>query len=154
PRRGVGGRDLPARPLPRGQEAHRHRRLPRGHAQGEGGARLGAQDASPPRPRRDRGLLPRPPRALPVKAPAGAVTPFVDFAAHLAPIRAEVDAAIARVLDSGWFVLGPEVEAFERELEAAVGAPHAIAVGNGTDAIELALRALDVGPGDEVVTSP
>jgi dTDP-4-amino-4,6-dideoxygalactose transaminase len=89
-----------------------------------------------------------------VKAPAGAVTPFVDFAAHLAPIRAEVDAAIARVLDSGWFVLGPEVEAFERELEAAVGAPHAIAVGNGTDAIELALRALDVGPGDEVVTSP
>jgi dTDP-4-amino-4,6-dideoxygalactose transaminase len=78
----------------------------------------------------------------------------MDFAAHLAPIRAEVDAAIARVLDSGWFVLGPEVEAFERELAAAVGAPHAIGVGNGTDAIELALTALDVGPGDEVVTSP
>jgi dTDP-4-amino-4,6-dideoxygalactose transaminase len=89
-----------------------------------------------------------------VKAPAGAATPFLDFAAHLAPIRGEVDAAIARVLDSGWFVLGPEVEAFERELAAAAGAPHAIAVGNGTDAIELALRALDVGPGDEVVTSP
>ncbi len=82
------------------------------------------------------------------------VTPFVDFAAHLAPIRAEVDEALARVLDSGWFILGPEVEAFERELAAAVGAPQAIAVGNGTDAIELALTALDVGPGDEVVTSP
>jgi dTDP-4-amino-4,6-dideoxygalactose transaminase len=88
-----------------------------------------------------------------VKAQAGAV-PFVDFAAHLAPIRAEVDAALARVLDSGLFILGPEVEAFERELAAAVGAPQAIAVGNGTDAIELALTALDVGPGDEVVTSP
>jgi dTDP-4-amino-4,6-dideoxygalactose transaminase len=83
-----------------------------------------------------------------------AAVPFVDFAAHLAPIRAEVDAAIARVLDSGWFILGPEVEAFERELAAAVGAPQSVAVGNGTDAIELALRALDVGPGDEVVTSP
>jgi dTDP-4-amino-4,6-dideoxygalactose transaminase len=88
-----------------------------------------------------------------VKAQAAAV-PFVDFGAHLAPIRAEIDAALARVLDSGWFILGPEVEAFERELAAAVGAPQAIAVGNGTDAIELALSSLDVGPGDEVVTSP
>ncbi|HEY7514938.1 MAG TPA: DegT/DnrJ/EryC1/StrS family aminotransferase [Vicinamibacteria bacterium] len=84
----------------------------------------------------------------------GAAVPFADFAAHLAPIRAEIDAALARVLDSGWFILGPEVEAFERELAAAVGAPQAIAVGNGTDALELALTALDVGPGDEVVTSP
>jgi dTDP-4-amino-4,6-dideoxygalactose transaminase len=89
-----------------------------------------------------------------VKTAARPVTPFVDFAAHLAPIRAEVDEALARVLDSGWFILGPEVEAFERELAAAVGAPQAIAVGNGTDAIELALTALEVGPGDEVVTSP
>jgi dTDP-4-amino-4,6-dideoxygalactose transaminase len=88
-----------------------------------------------------------------VKAQAAAV-PFVDFGAHLAPIRAEIDASLARVLDSGWFILGPEVEAFERELAAAVGAPQAIAVGNGTDAIELALSSLDVGPGDEVVTSP
>jgi dTDP-4-amino-4,6-dideoxygalactose transaminase len=88
-----------------------------------------------------------------VKVQAAAV-PFVDFPAHLAPLRAEIDAALARVLDSGWFILGPEVEAFERELAAAVGAPHAIAVGNGTDALELALTSLDVGPGDEVVTSP
>jgi dTDP-4-amino-4,6-dideoxygalactose transaminase len=82
------------------------------------------------------------------------VIPFVDLAAHLAPLRSEIDAAIARVLDSGRFVLGPEVEAFERELAAATGASDAVAVANGTDALELALTALGVGPGDEVVTSP
>ena len=51
----------------------------------------------------------------------------------------------------GWFVLGPEVEAFETEFAAACGAPFAVGVGNGTDAITLALRALDIGPGDEVI---
>ena len=66
---------------------------------------------------------------------------------------AEIDAAIARVLDSGWFILGPEVEAFERELAAALGARDAVAVGNGTEALQLALEALGVGPGDEVVTT-
>src|SRR5262245_43081326 len=67
---------------------------------------------------------------------------------------ADVRAAIDRVIARGWFVLGPEVEAFEREFAAASGAAHAIGVGNGTDAIALALRALGVGPGDEVITSP
>ena len=66
----------------------------------------------------------------------------------------DVDAAIRRVVQSGWFVLGPEVEAFEREFAAASGAPHAVGVGNGTDALALALRALGIGPGDEVITSP
>jgi len=80
--------------------------------------------------------------------------PFVDFAAHVSAIRGELDAAIARVLDSGWFVLGPEVQAFEAELAAALGARDAVTVANGTDALHLALRALGVGPGDEVVTSP
>jgi dTDP-4-amino-4,6-dideoxygalactose transaminase len=79
--------------------------------------------------------------------------PFVDFAAHVRSLRSELDLAMARVLDSGWFVLGPEGEAFEVELAAALGAPHAVAVANGTDALQLALRALGVGPGDEVVTS-
>ena len=60
---------------------------------------------------------------------------------------------MARVLDSGWFILGPEGAAFERELAAALGAGEAVAVANGTDAIHLALRALGVGAGDEVVTS-
>jgi dTDP-4-amino-4,6-dideoxygalactose transaminase len=80
--------------------------------------------------------------------------PFGDFKAHLAPIRAEIDAALARVLDSGWFILGPEGEAFESELAAALHAEHAVAVGNGTEAIQLALEALGVGVGDEVITSP
>jgi dTDP-4-amino-4,6-dideoxygalactose transaminase len=79
--------------------------------------------------------------------------PFVDFKAHVAALREELDAAVGRVLDSGWFILGPEGEAFERELARALGAREAVAVGNGTDAITLALRALGVGPGDEVVTS-
>jgi dTDP-4-amino-4,6-dideoxygalactose transaminase len=78
----------------------------------------------------------------------------VDFHARVAALRRELDLAAARVLDSGWFILGPEVEAFERELAAALGARGAVAVGNGTDALFLSLRALGVGPGDEVVTTP
>jgi dTDP-3-amino-3,4,6-trideoxy-alpha-D-glucose transaminase len=62
--------------------------------------------------------------------------------------------AIERVIASGWFVLGPEVEAFEREFARACGAAEAVGVGTGTDAIALALRALGIGPGDEVITTP
>jgi dTDP-4-amino-4,6-dideoxygalactose transaminase len=65
--------------------------------------------------------------------------------------RPEIDEAISSVLDSGRFILGPEVEAFERELAAYVGVPYAIGVGNGTDALVIALRALGIGPGDDVV---
>ena len=67
---------------------------------------------------------------------------------------AAIDAAIRRVVDRGWFVLGPEVEAFEHEFAVACGSPCAIGVGTGTDAIALILRALGVGPGDEVITTP
>jgi len=80
--------------------------------------------------------------------------PFVDFRPHVAALRPELDAAVARVLDSGWFILGPENEAFERELAQALGARDAVGVANGTEAIQLALEALGVGPGDEVITSP
>ena len=66
----------------------------------------------------------------------------------------DVRAAIDRVIERGWFVLGPEVEAFEQEFAAASGASHAIGVGTGTDAIALILRALDIGAGDEVITTP
>jgi len=59
---------------------------------------------------------------------------------------AAVTAALARVVASGWYVLGPEVEHFEAEFAAACGAPHAVGVGTGTDAITLILRALDIGP--------
>lgn len=68
--------------------------------------------------------------------------------------RPAIEAAIARVLDSGWFVLGPEVAAFEAEFAASAGASHAVGVNTGTDAIALALRGLGIGAGDEVITSP
>jgi len=79
--------------------------------------------------------------------------PFVDFKARVGALRPELDAAAKRVLDSGWFVLGPEVEAFERELADALGAREAVAVANGTEALQLALRAREVGPGHEVITT-
>lgn len=68
--------------------------------------------------------------------------------------RGDVSRAIERVVGSGWFVLGPEVEAFETEFAAASGAPCAVGVGTGTDAIALILRALGIGAGDEVITTP
>jgi dTDP-3-amino-3,4,6-trideoxy-alpha-D-glucose transaminase len=74
-----------------------------------------------------------------------------DTATTLAPLRGEIQLAVERVLASGRFVLGPEVRAFEEEFADYIGAGHAIGVANGTDAITIALRALDVGPGDEVV---
>jgi dTDP-4-amino-4,6-dideoxygalactose transaminase len=77
--------------------------------------------------------------------------PLFDTASTLAPLRPEIDAAIARVIDSGKYILGPEVAGFEREFADYCGARHAIGVANGTDALTIALRALDVGPGDEVV---
>ena len=64
----------------------------------------------------------------------------------------EINAALLRAADSGWYILGPEVEAFEAEFAAYHGVAHAVGVANGTDAIELALRAGDIGPGDEVIT--
>ena len=64
----------------------------------------------------------------------------------MAALRPEIDAAVARVLDSGWFILGPEGEAFERELAASLAARHAVAVANGTEAIQLALEALGLPP--------
>jgi len=78
----------------------------------------------------------------------------VDLRAHVAGLRSEIDAAVARVLDSGRFILGPEGEALETELAARVQARQCVAVANGTEALQLALEALGVGPGDEVITSP
>jgi dTDP-3-amino-3,4,6-trideoxy-alpha-D-glucose transaminase len=80
------------------------------------------------------------------RIPCSAPAPREDAAA--------VRVAIERVVASGWFVLGPEVEAFEAEFADASGAAHAIGVGNGTDAIALILRALGIGAGDEVITTP
>ncbi|HET7696445.1 MAG TPA: DegT/DnrJ/EryC1/StrS family aminotransferase [Vicinamibacterales bacterium] len=66
----------------------------------------------------------------------------------------DIRTAIDRVVSRGWFVLGPELEAFEAEFAAACGAPYAVGVGTGTDALMLALRVHGIGPGDEVITSP
>ena len=77
--------------------------------------------------------------------------PFADLAATTREVRAEVDAAIHEVLDSGRFVGGPAVERFEQEWAEYCGTTHSVGVANGTDALQLALRALGVGPGDEVV---
>jgi dTDP-3-amino-3,4,6-trideoxy-alpha-D-glucose transaminase len=66
----------------------------------------------------------------------------------------DVRTAIDRVIARGWFVLGPELEAFETEFATAASAPHVVGVGTGTDAIAIALRCLGIGPGDEVITSP
>lgn len=67
-------------------------------------------------------------------------------------LSAQIQAAVARVIERGWFVLGPEVEAFEAEFAAYHDMPYAVGVANGTDAIELLLRAYDIGAGDEVIT--
>jgi dTDP-4-amino-4,6-dideoxygalactose transaminase len=77
--------------------------------------------------------------------------PLVDVRAQYAPLLDELKERIAEVLDSGRFILGPHVRAFEEEAATYLGAKHAIGVGNGTDAIVIALDALDIGPGDEVV---
>lgn len=77
--------------------------------------------------------------------------PFLDLRASYTSLKAEIDAAVARVLDSGWYIGGPEVEAFEREFAAYVGTSHCVAVANGLDALRLALLAAGVRPGDEVV---
>jgi dTDP-4-amino-4,6-dideoxygalactose transaminase len=77
--------------------------------------------------------------------------PLFDTASPIAPLRATIDARIAAVLDRGVYILGPEVEAFERELADYLDVRHVVGLANGTDALTLALQALGVGPGDDVV---
>lgn len=77
--------------------------------------------------------------------------PFLDLAAEHALLRPSLDAAYARVMAAGLWILGPELRAFEAEFAALCQSRHALGVGNGLDAITLALRALNIGPGDQVV---
>jgi len=77
--------------------------------------------------------------------------PFLDLKAPYLELRPEIDESIARVLASGWYILGSEVSAFEEEFASYVGARHCVGVSNGLDALHLALRAWDIGPGDDVI---
>ena len=77
--------------------------------------------------------------------------PFLDLHAPHHELRTELQAAFTRVLDSGWFILGQEVEAFEREFAAYCEAEHCVGVGNGLEALHLILRAYGIGPGAEVI---
>lgn len=78
--------------------------------------------------------------------------PFIDLAAQQARIKDQIDAAIQRVLAHGQYIQGPEVAELEQQLARFTGARHCIAVGNGTDALQIALMAAGIGPGDEVIT--
>lgn len=78
--------------------------------------------------------------------------PFSDLKLQYLSLKEEIDASIQRVLDSGWFILGREVEAFEEEFARYVGAEYGVGVGSGTEALHLALLACGVGPADEVIT--
>lgn len=77
--------------------------------------------------------------------------PFLEIGLATQELRAGIDEAITRVLNSGWYIMGPEVEAFEEEFARFCGCQHAVAVGNGLDALRIALMALGIGPGDEVI---
>lgn len=77
--------------------------------------------------------------------------PFLDLKGPYAELAAELDDALRRTASSGWYILGAEVEAFEQEYAGYCSARHCIGLGNGLDALHLALRAMDVGPGDEVI---
>lgn len=80
--------------------------------------------------------------------------PMLDLSDEVETLWDELNAAIHRVLRSGQFILGPEVEAFEREVAEYLGVRHAVGLNSGTDALIIGLRALGIGPGDEVITTP
>jgi dTDP-4-amino-4,6-dideoxygalactose transaminase len=79
------------------------------------------------------------------------MVPFLDLKAATAELQNEIEEAVLRVVRSGWYILGPEVDAFDEEYAAWCGARHAVSVGNGLDALYLSLRAMGIGPGDEVL---
>ena len=112
------------------------------------GAAVPARSASPDRPCASRAL-----RRGSLRRPvhSDVVIPLVDVKAQYAPLIPELKERFAEVLESGRFIFGPEVDAFEHESAAYLDVPHAIGVANGTDALVLALEAMGIGAGDEVI---
>lgn len=80
--------------------------------------------------------------------------PFVNLSKQYKSLKKEIDGAVSRVLEQGWFILGEELESFEKEFASFCGTEHAVGVGSGTEALHLALLACGVEPGDEVITVP
>src|SRR6266446_449724 len=80
--------------------------------------------------------------------------PYLDLAAQMRSIRKEVDAAIARTLDNCSFCLGPDVAQFEKDFARFCGAEQCVGFNSGTSALHVAMKLLDLGPGDEVITTP
>src|SRR5262249_54434179 len=126
------------------------RRLLLGHPQDQAPRRLGAAHRPGRRRAPDRAVLPPIQRALLVMK----AIPFLDLSEQYRRIQAEIDSAVARTLAGGWYILGEELAAFEREFAAYCGVRHAVGVGSGTEALHLALRACGVQPGDAVITAP
>jgi UDP-2-acetamido-2-deoxy-ribo-hexuluronate aminotransferase len=85
---------------------------------------------------------------------SGPVIPFIDLKSQYADLKPEIDSRIQRVLDHGQYIMGPEVRELEIALEAFTGSKHCITVASGTEALLIALMALGIGPGDEVITTP
>jgi dTDP-4-amino-4,6-dideoxygalactose transaminase len=96
---------------------------------------------------------PQQPLVYPVEE-AAAPIPMLDLKAQYRTIQPQVEAAVHRVLESQHFILGPEVESFERDLASYVGCRYAIGVASGSDALLVSLMALDIEPGDEIITTP
>ena len=97
-------------------------------------------------------MAPEPPREPCFMNATAIRVPFQDLPLQIRALRSQIDVALDGVLRHGQFILGPEVAAFEQAWADFCGAKHAIGVGSGTDALQLILRALDIGPGDEVIT--
>lgn len=80
--------------------------------------------------------------------------PILDLTAQYLTLQSELDAAVRQVMAGGQFIMGPNVSALEAEMAAFIGVPHAVGLNSGTDALVLAIRSLDIGRGDEVITTP
>lgn len=80
--------------------------------------------------------------------------PILDLSPEIDELWNELNSAIQRVIRSGHFIMGPDVKAFEEEVAHYLGVKHAVGLNSGTDALFIALRALGIGPGDEVITTP